>query len=170
MHSPLVPEYPNVRLTSERSKHARCPGRRRGLVVWLIALVVLLGQAAAQVQGQDGTPNIIHEIEISGNVQIGKGELLANIASRVGGPLEGRLVTQDIKTLFALGLFQDVRAEAEEVPARGYILRFIVKEKPRIVAVTLSGNVQISDKDLFEHMTIQVGSFFAKRLLEENIE
>ncbi|MCH9045751.1 MAG: outer membrane protein assembly factor BamA [SAR324 cluster bacterium] len=170
MHSPLVPEYPNVRLTSERGKHARCPGRRRGLVVWLIALVVLLGQAAAQVQGQDGTPNIIHEIEISGNVQIGKGELLANIASRVGGPLEGRLVTQDIKTLFALGLFQDVRAEAEEVPARGYILRFIVKEKPRIIAVTLSGNVQISDKDLFENMTIQVGSYFAKRLLEESIE
>jgi outer membrane protein insertion porin family len=130
------------------------------------------GVAPAPVVPQGGgqTPAVIVDIQFQGTVNTSTGELLTNLASRVGGPLDAVQVTRDIKTLFGLGYFQQVRAEAEEVPGHGFILRFVVKEKPRVVAVALQGNTQLNDKDLFKEITIEVGSFYSKSLAEENAD
>jgi len=106
------------------------------------------------------TSSVILDIEFQGTVHTTKGELLGNVTSRVGEQLLPQTVTRDVKSLYALGFFKQVRAEAQPVPGRGVILRFIVTEKPRIVAILLRGNTRIDDKDLFEKIPIAVGSYY----------
>jgi outer membrane protein insertion porin family len=161
-----------------RDRPARPHARRRlarlacALAVGALLLATTRGEAGAQQAppAASAAPTTIVEIEFQGTVYASRGELLSNLASRVGDPLDASQVTRDVKTLFSLGYFQQVRAEAEEAPGRGVILRFVVTEKPRIVAVTLLGNTRVDDEDLFNEVTIQVGSFYSKALAEENAE
>ncbi len=120
--------------------------------------------------GQPQTPNRITRIEFVGLVNTSEGELLANLKNRIGEPIDARLITNDIKTLFSLGYFQAAKAEAEEEPGHGYILRFVVKEKPRVVAVVLRGNARLDDKELFKEMSVEVGSFYNKAFAEDNAD
>ena len=120
--------------------------------------------------GQAQTPNRIARIEFVGLVNTSQGELLANLKSRVGDPIDARLITNDIKTLFSLGFFLAVKAEAEDEPGRGFIVRFVVREKPRVVAVVLQGNSRLDDKELFKDMSVEVGSFYNKAFAESNAE
>lgn len=134
-----------------------------------VALVALVaGVAGAQEQG--GTPNLILEIKIEGNFQITEGEIFSNLSTRIGDPLERKLITRDIKTIFSLGFFQDVLAEVEEIEGKGYILRFKVLEKPRIAAILLVGNRKVKNEKIFESMTLQIGGFYNKSLLEANLD
>lgn len=127
------------------------------------------GKLPASVAQQD-TPNVVLDIEVQGTVHTTRGELLSHVASRVGQPLQANLVTTDIKNLFALGYFRQVRALAVPVPGKGYILRFIVVERPRIVGVELQGNTRINDKDLFKHVSVAVGSHYDKAAIEKSTD
>ena len=155
---------------------------QRGALSWpfyclaiLMATVLSVASVAsvatvANAQQPARTPNLILEIKIEGNVQTTEGEIFSNLSSRVGNSLERKLITRDIKTIFNLGFFQDVLAETEEVEGKGYILRFMVREKPRIASIRVVGNVKVSIKNIFEVMTLQIGGFYNKSLLEANLE
>ncbi|MCH8887733.1 MAG: hypothetical protein IIC13_14205, partial [SAR324 cluster bacterium] len=155
---------------------------QRGALSWpfyclaiLMATVLSVASVAsvatvANAQQPARTPNLILEIKIEGNVQTTEGEIFSNLSSRVGDSLERKLITRDIKTIFNLGFFQDVLAETEEVEGKGYILRFMVREKPRIASIRVVGNVKVSIKNIFEVMTLQIGGFYNKSLLEANLE
>ncbi len=124
----------------------------------------------AQTPSIAETPNIIVDIQISGITQISEGEVFTQLASKIGSPLNAGLVTEDIKTLHGLGFFDDIKAEAEEAPGKGFILRFVLQEKPRITSLTIEGNTQIDDKDLFEVVKLKWGGFYGKVLMEESLE
>jgi outer membrane protein insertion porin family len=146
------------------------PGGALPALVGLTLLAAIALAAAPPVGAQGQTPNLVLKIEFSGIVQTNQGEIISNLSSKVGQPLVAERVTRDIKTIYSLGFYQDVQAEAEEAPGQGYILRFRLKEKPRIVGLRLTGNTQVSTKELFEKMPLNVGSFYNKALLEEALE
>lgn len=163
----------------------RMPRRGRRLQRWLALGVCLLllplaargqtpapggGAAPAQPGQSANTPNVVLQLDVQGTVHTTRGELLSHVASRVGEPLRSDVVTRDIKNLFALGYFRQVRAEAVPVPGKGYILRFVVKERPRIVAVELQGNTRINNKDLFKHVSVAVGSYYDKSATEKSAD
>jgi outer membrane protein insertion porin family len=170
MPSAALPEAPARRRSAPRGGGLARRGTSLGwLALWLSLLLapataLAQAQAPAEVPVRPGTetPTAVLDIQFQGTVNSSHGELLANLASRVGAPLDATLVTRDIKTLYSLGYFEQVRAEAEEVPGRGVILRFVVKEKPRVVAVQLRGNTQLSDADLFKEITVEIGTFYNK--------
>ena len=75
--------------------------------------------------------------------------------------------SEDIKNIFKMGYFDDVRAEIE--PFEGGIrLIYIVKEKPAIVKIEFQGNKELDDPKLKEKITITIGSIADTVLIQDN--
>lgn len=137
---------------------------------WLAPLLVIAGLLSVpvpwaeipRVEAQETPSLVILDIEINGLRNISEGEIFTQLASRRGSNLDLQLVTRDIKSIYALGFFEDVRSEIEEIEGKGLVLRFLVRENPRVVALTFSGNTQISDKKVVEVLKLQLGGYYKK--------
>jgi outer membrane protein insertion porin family len=114
--------------------------------------------------------DLILEIRIEGASQVERGQVVSGLRSRTGEPLDAQKITSDIKDIFRLGYFKDVRAEMEQVPGRGIILIFRLTEKPRISTIEIVGNTQVTKSKLKDTLTIKVGNIYAKRLVDSNLE
>ncbi len=67
------------------------------------------------------------------------------------------LISRAIRNLFERRLFSDVKIYAENQATDGVTLVIVVKEYPRIGAVTFVGNDELSQKDLTDLSTIHAG-------------
>lgn len=141
----------------------------------LLALSLAAGSAAAQSTSPSAaqspaTPNIIFDIRIEGATQVAPGQVLAHMSSRIQGPLRVDTVTSDLKEIYAMGYFSDVRAVAEEVPGLGYVLVVQLEEKPRITSIRIVGRSIISETALNEAMSLSVGATFSEAKIRQAMD
>ena len=102
---------------------------------------------------------LISEIEIKGTSELESSQILFLIESQVGEPLSSKAVRRDIHSIYQMKLFEDVQAEvklqdSEESGAKGYLLRFVVKERPRLSEVKLVGVMLVERTEIEEKMTL----------------
>jgi outer membrane protein insertion porin family len=95
------------------------------------------------VLGQDA-PRIL-DIEVQGTSELEEAQLLFSIESQVNTPLDRSRIREDLRIIYDTGLFTDVRAEVEPL-AEGYLLRYVVQERPRLLSVRLEG-IYLLDRD-----------------------
>jgi len=93
----------------------------------------------------------IAKIEIKGNRKISSAAILNKIKSKEGNNFSETDVTDDIKTIFKMGYFLDVKAETASTP-EGRIITFIVQEKGLISEVVIKGNKALSKDEIVEVM------------------
>lgn len=86
----------------------------------------------------EGTSRRIREVQVQGNRKIEKAAILDRILSKPGTALNKEVVSQDIRSLFALGYFEEISVE-EEASSQGVTLRYILKEKPLVTKVEMEG-------------------------------
>ncbi|PYS09177.1 MAG: outer membrane protein assembly factor BamA [Acidobacteria bacterium] len=111
---------------------------------------LLLALALTRVEPQTLQPpnlNRIEEIRVSGNLRLPKETIKYNLQTREGNQLDRITVRRDIKALYALGLFDDIRVE-EEDGKTGKIVTFIVKERKLIRTVKYEGVKSISISEI----------------------
>jgi len=111
---------------------------------------LLLALALTRVEPQTLQPpnlNRIEEIRVSGNLRIPKETIKYNLQTREGNQLDRITVRRDIKALYALGLFDDIRVE-EEDGKTGKIVTFIVKERKLIRTVKYEGVKSVSISEI----------------------
>ncbi len=110
---------------------------------------------------------IVTSIEVKGVKRIEKGAIIKRLKQKVGEPLSRTAISEDIKTIYKMGYFEDVKVEAK--PHEGGIkLIYIVKEKPTIVKISFVGNKKFDDEKLKEHLTISPGSIADITLIKNN--
>jgi outer membrane protein insertion porin family len=110
---------------------------------------------------------LINAIEIRGLKRIDESAVKNKITQRQGETISQEKTNDDIKNIYKLGYFDDVRAEIE--PFEGGIkLIYVVKEKPTIVKIELQGNDEFDDAKLKEKMTITSGAIADSVLIQEN--
>lgn len=120
------------------------------------------------VASTDASP-VIKLIEITGNKRIETGSIQARIKSSINAPFSQKTVQKDIKTLSALGYFDDIRVEVE--PFEGGIkLIYILKEKPTIRSVDFQGNSEVETDNLREKVTVAPGAIANHALIMDNVE
>ncbi|MEF9427331.1 MAG: outer membrane protein assembly factor BamA, partial [Candidatus Mariimomonas ferrooxydans] len=112
---------------------------------------------------------IIKLIEIKGNKKIEQETIRANIKSKIGSPFSQKIVQVDIKKLFSLGYFDDVRVEIETFEG-GINLIFIIKEKPTVISVDFQGNKKFEIDELKEKVTIAPGAIANHFLITDNVK
>lgn len=109
----------------------------------------------------------IKSIEIKGLKRIEESAVKSKITQKIGEAISQEKTNEDIKNIFKMGYFDDVRAEIE--PFEGGIkLIYIVKEKPTIVRIELQGNKEFDDSKLKEHLTITNGAIADAVLIQDN--
>ncbi len=112
---------------------------------------------------------LIKLLEIKGNKKIEKETIQAKIKSNIGTPFSQKTVQRDIKALYSLGYFDDVRVEIESFEG-GIKLIFILKEKPIIISIDFQGNEELETDELKETITITPGAIASHSLIMDNVE
>jgi outer membrane protein insertion porin family len=110
---------------------------------------------------------VINAIEIAGLKRIDASAVKAKITQKQGEPISQEKTNDDIKNIFKMGYFDDVRAEIESFEG-GVKLIYVVKEKPTIVKIDLQGNDEFDDTKLREKLTISTGAIADAVLIQDN--
>lgn len=113
---------------------------RRALILIFFILSVLM-PAFAQDQTQSETetsPKIITAIEIKGNKLISSNTIISKMKTRVGNPYQENIISDDLKRLYLLGYFSDIKIDTESYK-EGIKAIITVVERPLIEKITFSG-------------------------------
>ena len=90
--------------------------------------MLIAAQLKTEILIRVGLIQKIARIEIKGNRKIEASAIIAQIKSKVGNNFFEADIAADIKTIFKMGFFLDVTAEATSIP-EGKVITFIVQEK-----------------------------------------
>ena len=126
-----------------------------------VLLLAFYTSLSAQVQPS------INAIEVKGLKRIEEGAVKAKISQKLGEPVSQEKTNEDIKSIFAMGYFEDVKAEIEAFEG-GVRLIYSVKEKPTIIRVDFQGNKEIDDAKLKEKISVTPGSIADTVLIQDN--
>jgi len=101
---------------------------------------------------------IIVAVLIKGNDRIEEDAIRRMIKTQPEDIYNLKSLSQDLKAIYAMGYFDDIRIEAETKP-QGKTIIFRVKEKPTLRNIRLSGKIGVfDDEEIKEVLTVQSGS------------
>jgi len=131
-----------------------------GVAVLLAISAVLLPRAGAA-----GFP--ILGIRVEGANRVGPDTILRVMESRVGGEFDPAKIRADVKAIYRMGYFSDVKIDAEKDPG-GLRLVVLVVEKPIVSSIVIEGNKEVDTADLKEALTIKERSLFQEDKVKES--
>lgn len=126
-------------------------------------------KAAEKLARQLFRRELITGVRVTGNVRIEADAIERVIRVKAGDVLRAGELSKDLKNIYKMGYFEDIRVEAEEDEG-GKLVVFHVKEKPTIRKISFSGNQVFKDKKLRENLTISTGSILNIFTIKTNIE
>ena len=133
----------------------------RPFVVALAALAFLVSPADAQPRpGAPGPPPIlIKELTIEGNRRVQEAVILNRVRSGVGLPFNPSQASEDLRSIFNLGFFDDVQLKVEDFEG-GVKVTFVVMERPFVRDVEFVGNDHFATTELQEKIDLKLGSVY----------
>ncbi|MFO7760012.1 MAG: outer membrane protein assembly factor BamA [Thermodesulfobacteriota bacterium] len=141
----------------------------------IILLIFLCCQSVwSQSPSRTKTPaeeeegNLITEIRIEGNELIDSGAILLKIRNRAGDIFDRETLRNDLKKIFKMGYFNDVRIEVED-GRDGKIVTYIVDEKKVISNVDIEGEDKIKEDELREIIKIRPNTIFNPKRLKDSV-
>src|SRR6266571_561078 len=134
------------------------------LLLRFCGLFVLLA-LAQNARGQP-TSLKISKIEIKhlGPAGVSDELIRANIRVKVGDPYLRTAVDDDVRNLYATGLFYNIRV-ADEITPEGVALTYVVQGNPRLTEIKFQGNSKFKDAKLRKKLTSKVGEPLDERKL-----
>ncbi len=138
---------------------------RNSLLELAPAVTELSEQARGAARGKGG----IADIEIRGLRLIDPERVKVRLSSQVGGAVDEASADEDLRRIWEMGYFSDVRADLEQSP-RGPVLVFTVVEKPRIDDVRVEGSDAVDMDDITEAMSSKTGDVLNDRVLAEDLQ
>jgi outer membrane protein insertion porin family len=128
--------------------------------------LVLLSVGLPAAHGQLAPPLKVASISIQ---HIGPGQasdefIRANIRVKVGDPYRTAAVDDDVHSLYATGLFYNIRI-TDQITNDGVALTYIVQYKPKLTQIKFEGNQRYKDSKLRKKLTSKVGAPLDERKL-----
>ncbi len=111
----------------------------------------------------------IAEIRIEGNRRVETEAMLLELESHIDALLSSRNLAMDIRRLWAMGKFDDIRVVGEPSP-RGVIVTYIVAERPTVRKIIVEGNSKIKLDDINEVLDLKINSILDLGSVKENVE
>ncbi|MBP6141751.1 MAG: outer membrane protein assembly factor BamA [Polaromonas sp.] len=109
--------------------------------------LVLASSAIIGISAWAVTPFAVRDIRLEGLQRVEPGTIFATIPFRIGDTYDDGKGSDAIRSLFALGLFKDVRIEAKDG-----VLIVIVEERPIIANVEFSGAKEFDKEALIKSL------------------
>jgi len=110
----------------------------------------------------------IDSIHVRGNQRIEKDAILAVVRSNTGDKLDLDKLDKDLRDIYKMGFFKDVKMETEDGP-KGKVVTFVVTEKPSIGKIVFKGNKEVDDDDLKKEIGISLYSILDYNEIKQSI-
>lgn len=120
-----------------------------GVFLLFVLLPVAWGQIA-------GPPVKQVKIEHVGPANVSDELIRANIHVKPGDPYQPATVDDDIRGLYATGLFYNIRIRADRADD-GLTLTYVVQAMPRLTDITITGNKKFSADKIKKKLTSKIG-------------
>ncbi|MDQ7032590.1 MAG: outer membrane protein assembly factor BamA [Desulfonauticus sp.] len=111
----------------------------------------------------------IVSIEVEGNKILDKEVILLHLHTQKGDIFDAKKLNQDLKSLYKLGYFDDIRFLVQDTP-EGKKIIIKVKEKPLIKAISVEGAKAISEDDILSTISTKTGTVLNPSILAEDLE
>lgn len=111
----------------------------------------------------------IIDVIVFGNRRVETELIKSKISAQEGDFLSSKVVSEDIKNIFKLGLFDDVTAEIDRTDD-GTVLIYRIKEKPVVVDLRINGNEEIKTDDILGAISIAEGQIIDINELNKSID
>lgn len=130
-------------------------------IILVVAAALLFGIAHSEELP------IVTALEVKGLKRIEEGALKPKISQKIGEPLSNEKVSEDIKAIYRMGYFDDVRVDIDPFEG-GLKVVYVVKEKPTIVKVDFQGNKKLETDKLKEKAPLIHGTIADVTLINDN--
>jgi len=110
----------------------------------------------------------IADIKISGNHKIDTGAIMVNINNRAGDDYNIGQLRHDLKTIFKMGCFDDVRIKVDD-SNNGKIVTFVVTEKKVIDNVQIKGEDVIKVEELRDVLSVEANTIINPGLIRQSV-
>lgn len=110
----------------------------------------------------------ITAIVLQGNENISKDLIISQIASNLGDVFSKENIEKDMKAVYELGYFKDVRIKLESF-REGYKVIFVVEEYSPIKEINIKGNTVASVEEIRDIMILQEGQIFCEKILRNDL-
>ena len=136
------------------------------LLLGILILVFICGSLSVAQANNQGK---ITAIVVQGNKNISKDLIISQISSNLGDIFSKENIEKDMKAIYDLGYFKDVRIKLE--PFRdGYKVVFIVVENLPIKEINIEGNTVVSVEEMREVMILREGQVFCHKILKNDLD
>ena len=112
----------------------------------------------------------IKKIEIKGNEFVSEEFIRSHLKVKVGDRINDSKVQEDVRNLFSLGFFEDIKVTAKTDKKRNVIVTYTFKERVFVSVLEFKGNKKLNDKDLKEGAFVEEHSFLNPHQLKRTIE
>jgi outer membrane protein insertion porin family len=102
---------------------------------------------------------LIKELTVEGNRRVQEAVILGRVQSKLGGPFNPALLSEDLRAIFGLGFFDDVRLRVDDFEG-GVKVVFVVTERPFVRDIDFTGNKRIGTTTLQEKIDLKLGSVY----------
>lgn len=110
----------------------------------------------------------VARVDVRGNQRIEVDAIKRHIRTAPGDVFLAKSLSDDLKAVYAMGYFDDIRIEAED-SAEGKIIVFKVKEKPTIRNIIITGNDEFDDDEILETLDLRTGSVLNDAKIQNSI-
>ncbi len=108
-------------------------------------------------------------VEVRGTQVLDPDVVLMRITTRKGDRPDAATIDQEVKRIWELGYFSDVRVDMQQRPS-GTFLVYTVTEKPRIENIAVEGASELDDDDIISVMNTKAGSILNESVLADDIQ
>jgi len=139
-------------------------------------LLLLLGAAPASAQPADAPTtdsdaNVnLTEVRVEGNRRVEVEAIKRALRNKVGRPFDATKTGDDLKSLWALNYFDDLKLLVQRLPQGGVVYVVRVTERPAVREVKLSGNDELSKDDFKESIDIRPYSILDVAAVRRNLK
>ncbi|MFA4888358.1 MAG: outer membrane protein assembly factor BamA [Candidatus Omnitrophota bacterium] len=130
-------------------------------------------EGQTQIQQEAAAPpaqKIVTAIEVKGNKAISTNVIISKMKSRIGSPYQESIVSDDLKRLYLLGFFSDIKIDSEAYKD-GLKVIVSVEERPIIEKINFTGieRITIADEKIKEKLKSREGQYLDYPNLEEDV-
>lgn len=140
--------------------------RRQIILIGLLTALFILSSLSLVLANNQGK---ITAIVVRGNENISIDLIISQIASNLGDVFSKENIEKDMKAVFDLGYFKDVRIKLESF-RDGYKVVFVVVENLPIKEISIEGNTVVSEEEMREVMVLQEGQIFCQKILKNDVD
>jgi len=115
----------------------------------------------------EAADTVIKAVEVEGTSRLSVETVLFYIDIKPGDILSQAAVTQQIRELYALGFFEDIRAYTEP-HEDGIILIFVLVERPLVDGIRIEGSEEVKPDKIRDEITIELKKPLDKYKLAES--